>query len=212
MIAAYGPSLARNIHADLIWRIECGDEPSLYLTFDDGPTRHLTPRILDVLDRNDVRATFFLLGKHLTGSPGAVKSIEDGGHRIGLHGFDHLDAWSVDLPTILADLNRGFADLSSQVSSPLRFFRPPYGRFRKATRRWARENQLAIVMWDVMPGDFMAGVSAGKIVSRVIRRVRNGSIIVLHDSWNPHVVQNTVASLETMLPILKDEGWRFEIL
>ncbi len=211
-VGVYGPSVARLAFKSLLWRVDTNGAPIVYLTFDDGPTPHLTPRLLDLLAENDATATFFLLGKHVALDSGLVRLIQDAGHRIGLHGYDHLDAWSADPRTVVTDLERGLDLLSSLTSNEIRHFRPPFGRFRKFSLDWARERDLTVVMWDVMPGDFIPSTPHTLMVSRVRQRVRNGSIIVLHDSWNPNVMLHTSAALDEMLRVLRDSGWRFERL
>ncbi len=209
---ARGPCVARHVFRDLMWRIQANGSPVLYLTFDDGPTPHLTPRLLQSLSRHDALATFFLLGKHVIRDPDAVERIEAAGHGIGLHGFDHLDGWKTDRHTVMDDLERGFDLISSLTSGPVRYFRPPFGRFRKSTLEWARRKGLRVVMWDVMPGDFLSTTTHHLVVSRVCRTVRSGSIVVLHDSWNPNVIRNTDPALTEMLTRLAGDGWRFERL
>ena len=212
LAGVYGPALAKYLFPNLIWKVDVNGRPRLFLTFDDGPTPHLTPQLLETLGRHDVSATFFLLGKHVVLDPDAVRRIEGAGHRIGLHGFDHLDAWKTARSVVSDDLERGYDLLASLVTRPLEHFRPPFGRFRGYTLDWARSKGLNVVMWDVMPGDFMIGVTHRDVVGRVRQRVRSGSIIVLHDSWNPTVVEHTGAALEALLPLLKNEGWCFESL
>jgi peptidoglycan/xylan/chitin deacetylase (PgdA/CDA1 family) len=212
LVGVYGPSVARLAVPSLIWRVDTNGAPVVYLTFDDGPTPHLTPRLLDALARYEVTATFFLLGKHVALDPSLVGRIEDAGHRIGLHGYDHLDAWNTDSRIVQHDLDRGLDLLSSVATNGIRYFRPPFGRFRRSTMDWARERGLSIVMWDVMPGDFISDTPPSLMISRVRRRVRSGSIIVMHDSWNPNVVMHTLVTLEEMLSALRNGGWRFERL
>lgn len=210
IFAFHGPALARHMFPDLIWRVDCDSQPVLYLTFDDGPTPHLTPILLEILARNDVRATFFLLGKHIQQDRDSVRRIEDGGHTVALHGYQHLDAWKTDPEVVLEDLNHGYELLSETASTPVRHFRPPFGRFRRETRRWAGEHGLRLIMWDLMPGDYMDGATDTVVAARIHEGVRRGSIIVLHDSWNPNVENSTAGALKAVIPALKAEGWRFE--
>ncbi len=210
--AVAGPFVGRHLFRDVIWNVDCARDRIAYLTFDDGPTPHLTPRLLEILDAHGATATFFLLGKHIEKDPGAVERIERGGHRLALHGFNHLDAWKTEPAAELEDLDRGYELLSSMTSTPIRYFRPPFGRFRRSTRSWAKARGLSIVMWDVMPGDFIPGATSERIVSRVRRRLRSGSVVVLHDSWNQTVVDQTATAVNMLLSRLRDEGWRFEAL
>ncbi len=212
LVGAFGPIVASILLPRLLWRVDTEDRRILYLTFDDGPTQHLTPRILDVLGDHDARASFFLLGKNFGDNEHIVQRMIKSGHSVGLHGFNHLDPWKTDEQTILADISRAYSDLTELMADPPRVYRPPYGRFTWSLERWCSDHNMRVVMWDVMPGDFMAGVGSDVIASRIRWRMRPGSIIVLHDSHNPNVVRDTVPALEQLIPELANDGWRFHSL
>ncbi len=207
--STYGLRLLAPLFPDMLWR-HATDERVAYLTFDDGPTQEMTGALLDLLARYDARATFFLLGAQARAHPELVRALVDGGHALGNHTWAHPDAWRTPARQVLAELDRTTAFLEDLVQQPVRFMRPPYGHFTGTMRRWCREQGQCLVMWDVMPGDFLAGVTARYIEHFVRRALRPGSVVVLHD--NPIAVDAALPALRALLPALTAEGWRFEAL
>jgi peptidoglycan/xylan/chitin deacetylase (PgdA/CDA1 family) len=180
--------------------------PSAYLTFDDGPDPAGTPLLLGALERFAARATFFLLAGKAARDAGYVRSITGAGHAVGSHGWSHLDAWRDR--RALADLRRGTAWLEDALGAPVRDVRPPFGRVTPASYRWARSENRRIVLWDSMPGDF-ASVPTRDLARRLLRRLRPGSIIVLHDGAS---ARRAADVLDAALPELVGAGWRFPAL
>ena len=151
----------------------------LYLTVDDGPHPDGTPRLLQALARHGARATMFLSGPAAQAHPGLVREIVAAGHTVGSHGWAHESAWRRG--TDLGGHERAAAMLEDATGAPCAGVRPPYGRVTPALVRWARRRGLPVVLWDLMPGDFLASATADG-VARALRRYRRaGSIAVLHD-------------------------------
>ncbi|MEM6644902.1 MAG: polysaccharide deacetylase family protein [Bacteroidota bacterium] len=212
LLATYGVRLAApRIWPDLLWRLPplSGHDRVVYLTFDDGPTQH-TPRLLDTLARYDARATFFLLGRQMDQHPHTVDLLLDAGHTLGNHGYTHPDPWRTPTAVLLAEFERTAQRLTGHIGQPPRWLRPPYGHFTRVLRAWGLSRRQRMVMWDVMPGDFLRGVTSRQITQRVLRTVRPGSIVVLHD--NPNVAEVTPPALAALLSDLSADGWRFAAL
>ncbi|ARA92337.1 polysaccharide deacetylase family protein [Rhodothermaceae bacterium RA] len=209
LAATYGSRLLRRHFPDLLWHLPHGRREA-YLTFDDGPTPSLTARLIDLLDRYDVRATFFLIGSHARRDPGLVRALHAAGHTIGNHTYTHPDAWRTPVSRLISELEQTTALLEDLIQHPIRWMRPPYGRFTRAMRDWCRLRRQRLTMWDVMPADYLPGVTTAQVIRRVDRGVRAGSIVVLHD--NPRTTRITPAALETLLPRYRDAGWRFRAL
>src|SRR6185437_769341 len=117
-------------------------EPTVYLTFDDGPDPHTTPALLDLLEEQDLKATFFLVGKNCRKHPELVKRIHDGGHTLGNHTFHHL--WLPGLPTgiINAEIvgtNKIIEDITGTTPH---VFRPPFGVMDHRAARCLKENDM----------------------------------------------------------------------
>jgi peptidoglycan/xylan/chitin deacetylase (PgdA/CDA1 family) len=208
-LASALPSLAGRLFPDLVYRIPT-QERVLYLTFDDGPTRELTAPLLDLLARFEAPATFFLIGAHAVAHPHLVRATVQAGHTIGNHSYTHPDPWHTPSATLLAELERTTGVLEDLIAQPLRWMRPPYGRLTWPLRHWCRTRRQHLTLWDVVPGDWLPRVTTRRIEQFVLRHVRPGSIVVLHD--NPRTADKLPAALHTLLTILHAEGWRFAAL
>lgn len=208
-VATYGARWFGGFFPDLLWRVDTNERVA-YLTFDDGPTRALTSRLIDLLSRYEAQATFFLIGGHAENHPGLVRALAEAGHTLGNHSYTHPHPWQTPAAQMRAELDRTTKRLRELTRHPIRYMRPPYGEVTGGLRTWCAERQCRCVMWDVMPGDYLQAASTTKIERFVLRHVRPGSIIVLHD--NPIVEDVTPAALKTILRTLSSNGWRFEAL
>lgn len=170
------PAQANPAHTDPALAPASGEgQPTLYLTFDDGPTPGITEFVLDELKRFDATATFFLVGSNAEKHPELVERMRAEGHAVGHHSYSHLNGWKTDDDTYLEDVHRA-AEL---IGGPL--FRPPYGRI-KITQIEALKRDHHIVMWDVISGDFDQSISRQQCLDNVLGNAKAGSIVVLHDS------------------------------
>lgn len=208
-LATHGLRPFQRFFPDLLWRVD-SNARTAYLTFDDGPTPELTEPILDCLARYDAQATHFLVGDHADAHPELVRRIVTAGHRIGNHTYHHVDPWSVSQDTLARELQETTATLESIAQTGVRALRPPYGHPTGFLRRWCAEHHQRMVMWDVMPGDFLQTATTDRVASFVLNYIRPGSVIVLHD--NPICEDVTPAALERILDTLTTEGWRFDAL
>lgn len=172
------PAWLRLCYPKRVWRIDTND-PVLYLTFDDGPHATVTPFVLDLLARYNCKATFFCIGQNVLRYPAIYQRILDEGHRVGNHTHRHLNGWKTSDAAYLADVQEAASSISSDL------FRPPYGKIT-STQAQAVCSTLAgkgrLVMWDVLSGDFDTRLSGEECFTICKKRLRPGSIIVLHDS------------------------------
>jgi peptidoglycan/xylan/chitin deacetylase (PgdA/CDA1 family) len=158
----------------------------LALTFDDGPNPAWTPRLLDLLSRRDVRATFFLVGSRAQSNPELVRQIADAGHLIGNHSWTHLNLALASSRRIEEQLSRSSDTLAQITGAPPRYFRPPFGGRRPATLGIARRLGLTPVLWNAMTSDWKnpsADAIASRLTNKIDRLYRCGlsANIVLHD-------------------------------
>lgn len=163
-----------------------GSDPGqMALTFDDGPNDPHTLHLLDVLDKYNARATFFLIGKYVRQRPDIVRAIAAAGHEIGNHTESHPNLILVAAARLrqeLADCNKVLEDA---LGTKITLFRPPFGGRRPNVLRTARGMGLSPVMWSVTGYDWSAK-SAAEIVGKVNRQVNprhkaQGEIVLLHD-------------------------------
>lgn len=194
---------------DMLWRVDA-QAKTVYLTFDDGPTEELTDDLLDLLAQYDAQATHFLLGSHADAHPDRTRAIASAGHRIGNHTYTHIDPWSASTERLQTEVTRTTRRLQEIAQARVRALRPPYGHPTGTLRQWCAAQNQRMVMWDVMPGDYLKTATASRVARFVIRHVQPGSVIVLHD--NPVCEDVTLPALEPILETLTAEGWSFDAL
>ncbi|MFZ1083918.1 MAG: polysaccharide deacetylase family protein [Terracidiphilus sp.] len=158
----------------------------LALTFDDGPNATWTPRLLEVLARHGIRASFFLVGSRAEAEPALVRSIAAAGHQIGNHSWSHLNLAFASAQTIEDELTRSSQLLEQITGAPICYFRPPFGARRPEALRAARRLGMVPVMWNAMTSDWK-NPSADEIARRLTRKIDSltrhdrAANIVLHD-------------------------------
>jgi len=172
----------------------------LALTFDDGPNPAFTPRLLDILARRDVHATFFLVGSYAQAQPALVRQIVAAGHQIGNHSWSHLNLARASASQIEEQLSRSSQTLEQITGAPVRYFRPPFGARRPEVLRAARRLGMVPVLWNAMTSDWK-NPSADSIAQRLMRKIDRlerhdrAAIIVLHDGNHLDPVANRTPSL-----------------
>jgi len=156
------------------------------LTYDDGPNPAATPRLLEVLERLGVRATFFVIGEFVRECPGLVREIRAAGHVVGNHTMTHpWLAWQTER-RVREELRGASAAIEDALGEPVRYFRAPHGARRPVVLRVAREMGMVPVQWNAMGYDWRA-ISAAEIAGHVEKGVKRnrragvGSNILLHD-------------------------------
>jgi peptidoglycan/xylan/chitin deacetylase (PgdA/CDA1 family) len=164
-----------------VWR---GDRNRkvIYLTFDDGPVRGVTDLLLDILKKQDIKATFFCVGENIDKNPDLFHRIIREGHAAGNHTYHHLDGWKSRENVYLADIQKCKETMIRYgYSSGPGIFRPPYGRLKKKTIRKIGK-EYRIIMWDVLSYDFSTCLDRNTILKKSIGYTEGGSIIIFHDS------------------------------
>ena len=196
------PKVYRWLYKEAIFRND-PLQKRIYLTFDDGPHPEATDFVLSVLERHGIKATFFVLGKNVQKHPELYKELVNRGHGIGNHGMNHLNGWASSTTDYVKDALQG-----RQVSGSV-LFRPPYGRITLSQYNALRVTEK-IVFWDVISGDFDTRIGHRKVVENVLKNVRNGSIITMHDSKK--AMNNLVGSMNDIIVSLKENGYDFGVL
>ena len=183
----------------------------LALTYDDGPNDPHTLRLLEVLARHNVRATFFLIGRYVKQRPDIARELIRAGHVVGNHTFDHpnlIFASTLRTRTQLQDCEQALTDAVGQSS---RLFRPPFGGRRPGTLKIARALDLEPVMWNVTGWDWK-GKPAEYVERKVRQQVRGGDVILLHDGDNQKLGADrsqTVIATDILISRYKSEGYEF---
>jgi peptidoglycan-N-acetylglucosamine deacetylase len=183
------------------------------LTYDDGPNDPHTLKLLEVLARHDVRATFFMIGRYVQQRPDIAQAVASAGHVIGNHTFSHPLLIFRSGAETRAELSDCQAALGDAVGERSKLFRPPFGGRRPATLRIAREMEMEPVMWNVTGYDWNAS-SAAVIEEKVARRVHadGGDVILLHDGSHKRMGADrtqTVIATDNLIRRYKGEGYKF---
>lgn len=210
------PSLLRAVYPRLTWRVPttadasadyasadgASSERMAYLTFDDGPVPEVTDFVLDQLGRFGAQGTFFCIGDNVRKHPEVFGRVLAAGHAVGNHTFHHLNGWQTPPDEYL----RNFRACQEVLPAGTRLFRPPYGRI---TRRQARAilTTHAVVMWDVLTGDFSADLRPEMVLKKTLQHTEPGSIVVFHDSVK--AFRSLRYALPRTLDALAERGYRF---
>lgn len=155
---------------------------SVCLTFDDGPDPEHTPAVLDALDRLEVTATFFVVGKRAVRHPELVRRIAAAGHAVGHHSYSHADPGATSAREFLSEVRRTARELEQVIGEAPTLFRPPHGKLTvaKALALWSLGQ--TIVLWNVDPKDFACESSAAVSEWFALHPVQAGDIVLLHDN------------------------------
>jgi peptidoglycan/xylan/chitin deacetylase (PgdA/CDA1 family) len=178
------------------------------LTFDDGPSVY-TPGILDILRKQDVPATFFVIGEHVAQYPRYVRAERAQGDLVGDHTYTHPDLEQLSPDQIRAQLSQTEQAIRSASGYSPRWFRPPYGDVDSEIVAIAASLGLRTVLWSVDPQDWALPGSQA-IVDRVLTAAKPGSVILMHDGGGDR--SETVAALPAIIDVLRSRGYTFNTL
>lgn len=204
------PRLVQRFFHNYSWRIKT-TKKEIYLTFDDGPVPDFTPWVLETLERYKAKATFFCVGENIKNYPHIYQQIKDGGHSIGNHTFNHLQGWKTPTNKYIKNILKAESYLHDEAAKKTKkLFRPPHGRIRPVQARILRKKGYKIIMWDVLTGDFDQSLSKELCLELTIKNIKNGSIVVFHDS------DKSFKNLDYVLPKVLEhfslEGYDFKSL
>ncbi len=184
---------------DVLRKGEVGNKVAL--TFDDGPDPVYTPRILDILARWGVSATFFMVAENARRYPDVVKQIVARGHEVGSHGMHHSPSWFQSPKRSRLEIQESVAVLQELTGQPVRCFRPPWGMSNLVTQYWMHKAAQKVVLWSLDSLDWFFMTPAKLIIRKVSRWASPGSIILFHDG--PGVRRNAAALVEALPQLLE---------
>ncbi len=183
----------------------------LALTYDDGPNDPHTFRLLEILVKHEVHATFFLIGRYVKQRPDMVRELSRAGHVLGNHTFTHPLLTLKSASEIRNELQTCRTAIQDVIGDHSNLFRPPFGGRRPAVLRIARELGLEPIMWNITGYDWNAP-PADVIEKKVSRRISGGNVILLHDGGHKDIGADrsqTVIATDRLLTRYKDEGYAF---
>ena len=199
----------RFVNSKVIKSIESN---SIYLTFDDGPDVDYTNSFLDILKRNNIKATFFLVAIKANKNKDIVHRIINEGHSIGLHSYDHKNSWLMTPNQMKNDFIKS-TDILNAFDYPISLYRPPWGFFNLFTNYYARFYNLKTVLWTRSNKDWKEKTPVDYIVNNTIDNIKTGDILLFHDSGgDKSAPQNTLLALDRLIPALLEKGYTFNIL
>ena len=169
------------------------------LTFDDGPNYN-TSKVIDVLNKYDIKATFFVLGSRAINNKDILKKMADSGMEIGNHTYNHLLLTKYDENKIRSEIEDTSEVIYSATKKKPKLLRPSYGSVNNKIKKVAN---MPIIIWDIDTLDWKYHNSK-RITSRVVNKVRDGDIILMHDIYNA-----SLNALSNIIPILQDNGYEF---
>jgi peptidoglycan/xylan/chitin deacetylase (PgdA/CDA1 family) len=185
------------------------DSKAVALTFDDGPDDYYTPQILNILQRYGVRATFFLVGRHVGQYPQVVRALAAAGEVVGNHTWDHPQLTRLSPAAVRSEMQRTDAALRSVLGFGTRLMRPPYGDMNAAVAGQLQGMGYDIIYWTDDSLDWRS-LSAAQVESNVLSHLRPGDIILQHSlSGGPtENLAGTVQALPVIIRDIRREGLR----
>jgi peptidoglycan/xylan/chitin deacetylase (PgdA/CDA1 family) len=179
------------------------------LTFDDGPHAEGTPAVLEILARERVRATFFLVGEQIRRNPSLPREILEAGHDIGLHCDRHRNLLRLAPGQVRDDLDRAADAIATSTGRTPVLYRPPYGVLNAAALRQANARGWRTLLWSHWGRDWEASATPDSIAAKVTAGAGEGAVLLLHDADDysaPGSWRRTVAALPRVLETMRDRG------
>lgn len=182
------------------------NEKIIAITFDDGPHPVETNKILDVLKKHDVCATFFIAGKHAAWYEKPLIRLVKEGHEIGNHTYNHPDVSTLSDYQIESEIIACEKIIFEKTGKKTNLFRPPYGNYNRSNMSAiAKKLGYKIILWTTIDTKDWQNPSAQSISQKIINDAQNGDIILLHD----YATNNTVEALDMFIPAMKQKGYKF---
>lgn len=177
-----------------------GEKPKVALTFDDGPHPVYTEKLLDGLKERKICATFFLIGKNIEGKEALVKRMEEEGHLIGNHTYHHVKLTGISEKQVEEEIQETCEKICEVTGKYTAFIRPPFGVWKK---NLDFEITMIPVSWNVDSRDWTTK-NTDKIVKTVVKDVKEGDIILMHD-----IFDSSVQAALKIADILSGQGYEF---
>jgi peptidoglycan/xylan/chitin deacetylase (PgdA/CDA1 family) len=183
------------------------------LTFDDGPSPIWTPKILDELKKENVKATFFMLGKHVEKYPSIAKRVAEEGHEIGNHSYSHHIIISEKLDNLIKEIKNTERIIRNVTGRTTIYFRPPKAWINGKERAKIESLGYKAVLWTLNSKDWVT-FDDKYMVNYLIKNMQAGDIILFHDSGGAFSIEGgdrheTVKTIPLLIDKLRGEGYRF---
>jgi len=180
--------------------------PVAYLTFDDGPIPEVTPQVLAILAKYNVKATFFMVGENIDKHPDVFRQVIEAGHSIGNHTYNHLKGWRTPYADYMSNVAKWEeAVLRTSYIVHCTLFRPPYGKATFRQRRALHQQGYRLIYWDILTRDYEATRTPEQMLAQIKCDLRPGSIINFHDSLKSN--ERMLAVLPKAIDYLLSQGY-----
>ncbi len=196
------PRFVTSLLGNALWRFD-ENERVVYLTFDDGPIPEVTPWVLDLLRKEEIKATFFCVGENVKKHPEVYRQILDNGHSVGNHTYNHWQGLKKENKEYFGNIEKAGKYIDSDL------FRPPHGWLKMSQYRHLKQH-FRIVMWDVISCDYDRRLEPNRVLKNVTDFVRPGSVLTFHDSLKAE--RNLTETLPLAIRWMKEQGYRFEAI
>lgn len=196
------PAILPLIFPSLLWKVKT-KENVIYITFDDGPHPDITPKVLEILNQYNAKATFFCVGENVEKYPETFQLILDANHAVGNHTYNHIKGWKTNTVNYAENINKASKFIGSSL------FRPPYGRITMEQIKSVSKD-YKIIMWSVLTRDYEKNLNINKAIRKLCNQTSQGDIVVFHDSRKAEM--NMFILLKQMLEFFSKQGYRFEKL
>ena len=191
---------------DIVFYFKRNDNMEIALTFDDGPHPYYTPKILDILDKYDIKATFFMIGENVEYYPSAAEEVRARGHEIGNHTYHHKKLKSLTDKDILKEVTSCEDALFALGEYRSNLLRPPEGSMSESLTGLLDELGYRIILWDLDTKDW-AHTPPAEISRHILDDIQSGDIILMHDFIGHN--SPTPEALEMFIPVLLERGYKF---
>jgi peptidoglycan/xylan/chitin deacetylase (PgdA/CDA1 family) len=193
---------------DVRWRLD--DEACVGLTFDDGPSPLTTPKVLDALDAHGAKASFFAIGRKVAAHPALARSIVERGHTLGCHSFAHDRFFALrGAKTVRSDLLAARTTIEDATGVGCTLFRPPVAIYNPILAQVAKELGFTMMGHSVRGRDGRRSADARSVLERLARKVKGGSIVILHDAAeHEDFVPIGVQQLDAILAMIAAKGYK----
>ena len=180
------------------------DGPYIAMTFDDGPSEKLTPKLLDLLAAHHIKATFFVIGENVAEHPEIVARAAREGHEIGNHTWSHPNLAKMSDEGVRREMRRTDDVIKEAIGTRPTLLRPAYGSLSSRQKRWIHDEfSYQIILWDVDPLDWKRPGST-VVCNRILKETRAGSIVLSHD-----IHPGTIEAMPATLSQLEAKGFKF---
>ena len=194
------PYIARFVFRNGIWKGR--DKRAIYLTFDDGPHPEVTPYVLDILKKNNIKATFFCVGNNVEKYPEVYRRILQEGHKVGNHTMFHENGTKTSRKAYTDSVERAAAIIDSEL------FRPPYGKLTPFQFKYIFSSlKKKVIFWTWLAYDFDIKLTGKEIIKKA-EKIIGGDIVVFHDSMKAQ--KNLQETLEAIIGMLQERNFQFK--